>query len=91
MFNPEEIDYIEANDGKCYVYVRKEGYVSQMTLDELEQKAEKFWVLSLSPVLLGQYTKGDGNCPVDEGVLTPFGLQTTRNSWFPSVRQRYRS
>ena len=42
LFNPEEIDYIEANDGKCYVYVRKEGYVSQMTLDELEQKLKNF-------------------------------------------------
>ena len=42
LFNPEEIDYIEANEGKCYVYVRKEGYVSQMTLDELEQKLKSF-------------------------------------------------
>lgn len=42
LFNPEEIDYIEANDGKCYVYVRKEGYVSQLTLDELEQKLKSF-------------------------------------------------
>lgn len=42
LFNPEEIDYIEANDGKCYVYVRKEAYVSQLTLDELEQKLKSF-------------------------------------------------
>lgn len=42
LFNPEDIDYIEANDGKCYVYVRKEGYVSQLTLDELEQKLKNF-------------------------------------------------
>lgn len=42
LFNPEEIDYVEASDGKCIVAVRNETYTSTMKLDELEQKLKQF-------------------------------------------------
>ncbi|HJA65992.1 MAG TPA: LytTR family transcriptional regulator DNA-binding domain-containing protein [Candidatus Mediterraneibacter cottocaccae] len=42
LFNPEEIDYVEANDGKVYVYVRQEQYLGSYKMSELEEKLTKF-------------------------------------------------
>ena len=42
LFNPEEIDYVEANDGKVYVYVRREQYLGSYKLSELEEKLTRF-------------------------------------------------
>lgn len=42
LFNPEEIDYVEANDGKVYVYVQKERYTGGYKMSELEERLTKF-------------------------------------------------
>ncbi len=42
LFNPEEIDYIEANDGKVYVYVKGEQYTGAYKMGELEEKLARF-------------------------------------------------
>lgn len=42
LFNPEEIDYIEANEGKTNVVVRNEIYYSPLSMDELENKLHRF-------------------------------------------------
>ena len=42
LFNPEEIDYAEANDGKVYVYVHHEKYLCAFKMDDLENKLSRF-------------------------------------------------
>ncbi|MEG0368312.1 MAG: LytTR family transcriptional regulator DNA-binding domain-containing protein [Coprobacillus sp.] len=42
LFNPEEIDYIEASEGKSQVVVRNETYTSPLSMDELEEKLHRF-------------------------------------------------
>lgn len=42
LFNPEEIDYVEANDGKVYVYVQKEKYTGGYKMSELEERLTRF-------------------------------------------------
>lgn len=42
LFNPEEIDYVEANDGKVYVYVRGEQYSGSYKIGELEERLVRF-------------------------------------------------
>lgn len=42
LFNPEEIDYAEANDGQVYVYVRNERYTGAFKMSELEERLAKF-------------------------------------------------
>lgn len=42
LLNPEDIDYIEAQDGKTHVFVNREKFVSSLTMDELEQKLLQF-------------------------------------------------
>ncbi|MBM7633308.1 LytTR family transcriptional regulator DNA-binding domain-containing protein [Geomicrobium sediminis] len=42
LFNPEEIDYIEAIDGECLLYVNEQSYVSPFTLQALEQQLVPF-------------------------------------------------
>lgn len=42
LFNPEEIDYIEANNGQVYVYVRNERYTGNFKMNELEERLVKF-------------------------------------------------
>lgn len=42
LFNPEDIDYAEANDGKVYVYVNNEKYLSAFKMDDLEKKLSGF-------------------------------------------------
>lgn len=42
LFNPEEIDYAEANDGKVYVYVHHEKYLCALKMDDLENKLSCF-------------------------------------------------
>lgn len=42
LFNPEEIDYIEANDGQVFVYVQREQYVGAFRMGELEERLGKF-------------------------------------------------
>lgn len=42
LFNPEQIDYLEAVGGKVFVYVEKESYTCTLKLDILQTKLEKF-------------------------------------------------
>lgn len=42
LFNPEDIDYIEASDGKANVIVRGETYQATYSMDELENKLHRF-------------------------------------------------
>lgn len=42
LFNPEEIDYIEANDGQVFVYVQREQYAGAFRMGELEERLGKF-------------------------------------------------
>lgn len=42
LFNPEEIDYVEANDGKVFVYVRREQYAGDFRMSDLEEKLARF-------------------------------------------------
>lgn len=42
LFNPEEIDYVEANDGKVFVYVKREQYTGAFRMGELEEKLARF-------------------------------------------------
>lgn len=42
LFNPEDIDYAEANEGKVYVYVNNERYTSAFKMDDLEKKLSGF-------------------------------------------------
>lgn len=42
LFNPEEIDYVEANEGKVCVYVKNEQYQGDFKISELEEKLAKF-------------------------------------------------
>lgn len=42
LFNPNDIDYFESMDGKCYVHVRKSSFVCSGTLDELETKLKRY-------------------------------------------------
>ncbi|WP_152656044.1 response regulator transcription factor [Oceanobacillus sp. CFH 90083] len=38
LFDPQEIDYIESQDGQSYLYTRGEGFPTGLTLKELEQR-----------------------------------------------------
>lgn len=38
LFDPQEIDYIESQDGQSYLYNRGEGFPTGLTLKELEQR-----------------------------------------------------
>lgn len=42
LFNPEEVDYVEASDGKTCVYVRGDMYISALTMEEIETKLQRF-------------------------------------------------
>ena len=42
LFNPEEIDYVEANEGKVFVYVKNEQYHGDFRISDLEEKLAKF-------------------------------------------------
>lgn len=42
LFSPEEIDYIEARDGKTCVYVRGDIYISSLTMEEIDYKLQRF-------------------------------------------------
>ena len=42
LFNPEEIDYIEANDGQVFVYVQREQYAGAFRMGDLEERLGKF-------------------------------------------------
>lgn len=42
LFNPEDVDYAEANDGKVYVYVHHEKYLCAFKMDDLEEKLSRF-------------------------------------------------
>lgn len=38
LFDPQEIDYIESQNGQSYLYTRGEGFPTGLTLKELEQR-----------------------------------------------------
>ncbi|GGP13244.1 transcriptional regulator [Oceanobacillus neutriphilus] len=38
LFDPQEIDYIESQNGQTYLYTRGEGFPTGLTLKELEQR-----------------------------------------------------
>ncbi|MDE6853194.1 MAG: LytTR family transcriptional regulator DNA-binding domain-containing protein [Lachnospiraceae bacterium] len=42
LFNPEDVDYAEASDGKVYVYVHHEKYLCAFKMDDLEKKLSRF-------------------------------------------------
>lgn len=42
LFNPEDVDYAEANNGKVYVYVHQEKYLCALKMDDLEKKLSRF-------------------------------------------------
>ncbi len=42
LFNPGDIDYFEAVNGKVYLYVRRESFPTTFTLDELEVQLHKY-------------------------------------------------
>lgn len=42
LFNPEEIDYVEANDGRVYMYVKGEQYTGAYKMSELEERLTRF-------------------------------------------------
>ncbi|MEG0365400.1 MAG: LytTR family transcriptional regulator DNA-binding domain-containing protein [Coprobacillus sp.] len=42
LFNPEEVDYVEASDGRTCVYVRGDMYVSTLTMEEIDTKLQRF-------------------------------------------------
>lgn len=42
LLNPEDIDYVEAYDGKSQVYVRGSCYQSPFSMDELENRLHRF-------------------------------------------------
>lgn len=42
LFNPEEIDYVEANDGQVLVYVQKEQYQGAFKMAEIEERLVRF-------------------------------------------------
>lgn len=42
LFHPEDIDYVESMQGKNYLIVKGEGYVSTCTMDELELKLKQY-------------------------------------------------
>lgn len=42
LFNPEEIDYVEANDGQVLVYVQGEQYQGAFKMAEIEERLTRF-------------------------------------------------
>lgn len=42
LFHPEEIDYVEASDGKTCVYVRGDMYSSSLSMEEIDGKLQCF-------------------------------------------------
>ena len=42
LFNPEEIDYVEANDGQVLVYVHNEQYHGAFKMAEIEERLGRF-------------------------------------------------
>ncbi|MDE6760701.1 MAG: LytTR family transcriptional regulator DNA-binding domain-containing protein [Lachnospiraceae bacterium] len=42
LFNPEDIDYAEASEGKVYIYVHNEKYSCSFKMDDLEKKLSRF-------------------------------------------------
>lgn len=42
LFNPNEIDYVESQEGKAYVWIRSSSFPTGATLDELEVRLKKY-------------------------------------------------
>lgn len=42
LFDPTEIDYIESQSGKAFIYVHDESFALDLTLTEIEQKLELY-------------------------------------------------
>ncbi|MEG0276780.1 MAG: LytTR family transcriptional regulator DNA-binding domain-containing protein [Coprobacillus sp.] len=42
LFNPEEVDYIEASEGRTCVYVRGDMYISSLTMEDIDHKLRRF-------------------------------------------------
>ena len=70
LFNPEEIDYIEANDGQVFVYVQREQYAGLSWMGELEERLGKFgFSAATAPIL--SICKRSGNWSNGRGIPTP--------------------
>lgn len=42
LFDPTEIDYIESQSGKSYIYINKDAFALDLTLTEIEEKLELY-------------------------------------------------
>lgn len=42
LFDPTEIDYIESQSGKSYIYINKDAFALDLTLTEIEKKLELY-------------------------------------------------
>ncbi len=42
LFDPTEIDYIESQDGKSFIYINKDNFALDLTLTEIEEKLEMY-------------------------------------------------
>ena len=68
LFNPEEIDYIEANDGQVFVYVQREQYAGAFRMERAGRAPGKIRLFPLPPAPILSICKRSGNWSNGRGI-----------------------